>query len=63
MKRDRRHKGRRVSDHRTDLLNNPDVKTLRLAGQLLDLPADKQQAVEMYVQNLQNLIELMKLAR
>jgi hypothetical protein len=63
MERDRRHKGRRASDHCSDLLDNPDVKTLKLAGHLLDLPADKRQAVEMYVKNLQKLMELMQSAR
>lgn len=60
MKRDRRHEGRRVSDHCTDLLENPDIKTLRLAGQLLELPADKQKAIEMYVQTLNKLMPMIK---
>lgn len=60
MEQDKRHKGRRISDHCTYLLDNPDIKTLSLAGQLLELPEDKREAIAMYVQNLKKLMQMMQ---
>lgn len=63
MKTNKRRKGRRITDRCADLLDNLDVKTLTLAGQLLELQVDKREAIAMYVKTLSKITQLVKPTR
>lgn len=63
MKTNKRRKGRRITDRCVDLLDNLDVKTLTLAGQLLELQVDKREAIAMYVKTLSKITQLVKPTR
>lgn len=54
----RQHPGRRNTDGQAALLDNPDIKILELAGNLLELSEDKRQAIGLYVQSLHRLLKL-----